>query len=609
MLSYLMQCSHCNHETGYDAECHQHLSYSDSHLLIHELGKACLRTEPIVRLSLNRSFSFYASTRYHDAITSMIPTSLIISNDIIERMEMKRQLTDLLNKHGLNESIRIIMQAYVSNKRPDLTITWLNDADIESNDAIAIDFKQISIGEIYETMLALNDKHHKKDNGIYYTPDDVAEFMADKMLALFPFDDMNSVLIEPCVGTGNLLMPFIDNMPSNVNKWDFITNRLIINDLDENAVLITKTMLAVKYAPEGITADDGFMRACSRDFLIMNIPDDAYVIMNPPYGRTDNENYSHYETYNIHDLYALFMEHAVKHAKTTVSVTPQSFLGSLKYDSLRRVIASHANMNAYAFDNVPQSLFNGRKHGVFNTNTSNSVRACIEIMDTRNGNNTIRCTPMIRWQSNERNALFTAAGKFMNNAFIQSYERNQPFRKIPAGLEHMVESLDSCEQLSSLYEDGEYTIHVPSTPRYATTATVMNINRSSMIDLKFDDDNDMMLAYAIMNSSIAYMWWRMIDGGITITNKQIAITPIPALTDKQKCKLFNHVRSMIANEHNHLTIKLNAGKNNENVKWNQNEILELNKLLLPAATEHELNAMDACHSPSLKTQMNILPND
>lgn len=78
----------------------------------------------------------------------MIPTSLIISNDIIERMEMKRQLTDLLNKHGLNESIRIIMQAYVSNKRPDLTITWLNDADIESNDAIAIDFKQISIGEI-----------------------------------------------------------------------------------------------------------------------------------------------------------------------------------------------------------------------------------------------------------------------------------------------------------------------------------------------------------------------------------------------------------------------------------------------------------------------------
>lgn len=521
-------------------------------------------------------------------------------------MGMKQQLTDLLDKHGLNESIRIIMQAYASNKRPDLTIIWLNDADIESNGSINIDFNMISISEIYETMLALNDKKHKKDNGIYYTPDDAAEFMADKMRALFPFENRNAILMEPCVGTGNLLMTFIDGMSSNADKWDFITNRLIINDLDENAVLITKTILAVKYAPENMTVNDGFMNSCSQDFLLMKIPDDAHIIMNPPYGRTENNDYSHYEAYNIHDLYALFMEHAVKHAKAIVSVTPQSFLGSLKYDSLRRVISSHANMDAYAFDNVPQPLFNGRKHGVFNTNTSNSVRACIAVMDTRNGNNTIRCTPMIRWQSDERNALFDAANKFMNNAFMQSYERNKPLRKIPAGLEHMVESLDSCEQLSSLYEDGEYTIHVPSTPRYATTATVMNINRSSMIDLKFDDENDMMLAYAIMNSSIAYMWWRMIDGGITITNKQVAITPIPALTDNQKQELFNHVRSMIANEHDHLTIKLNAGKNNENVKWNRNEIRELNKLLLPDATEHELNAMDACHSPSLKTQMNIL---
>lgn len=98
------------------------------------------------------------------------------------------------------------------------------------------------------------------------------------------------------------------------------------------------------------------------------------------------------------------LEHAVKHAKTIVSVTPQSFLGSLKYDSLRRVISSHANMDAYAFDNVPQPLFNGRKHGVFNTNTSNSVRACIAVMDTRNGNNIIRCTPM-RYDGNRMNAM------------------------------------------------------------------------------------------------------------------------------------------------------------------------------------------------------------
>lgn len=108
---------------------------------------------------------------------------------------MKQQLTDLLDKHGLNESIRIIMQEYARIERPDLTITWLNDADIESNGSINIDFNMISISEIYETMLALNDKKHKKNNGIYYTPDDAAEFMADKMRALFPFENRNAILI------------------------------------------------------------------------------------------------------------------------------------------------------------------------------------------------------------------------------------------------------------------------------------------------------------------------------------------------------------------------------------------------------------------------------
>ena len=61
------------------------------------------------------------------------------------------------------------------------------------------------------------------------------------------------------------------------------------------------------------------------------------------------------------------MEHAVKHAKTIVSVTPQSFLGSLKYDSLRRVISSHANMDAYAFDNV-------RNHYSMEGNMACSIR-------------------------------------------------------------------------------------------------------------------------------------------------------------------------------------------------------------------------------------------
>ena len=50
------------------------------------------------------------------------------------------------------------------------------------------------------------------------------------------------------------------------------------------------------------------------------------------------------------------------------------------------------NGEIYSFDNVPGNIFCGRKHGIFNTNTSNSVRAAITVVrkDNSNGLNLVK---------------------------------------------------------------------------------------------------------------------------------------------------------------------------------------------------------------------------
>src|SRR5690606_10473578 len=50
---------------------------------------------------------------------------------------------------------------------------------------------------------------------------------------------------------------------------------------------------------------------------------------------------------------------------------------------------------------VPGTLFNGKKHGIFNTNTANGVRASITNIK-RNGHNGFRLTHLIRFKTDQR---------------------------------------------------------------------------------------------------------------------------------------------------------------------------------------------------------------
>ena len=89
----------------------------------------------------------------------------------------------------------------------------------------------LSVGEIsvlYEYSLAYMDRDKRKQEGQYFTPDDVAQVMAKKTLT-FP---KNKIWIDPCSGVGNLSFWLIKYQE---NPENFLKNNLYLIDRDKLA--------------------------------------------------------------------------------------------------------------------------------------------------------------------------------------------------------------------------------------------------------------------------------------------------------------------------------------------------------------------------------------
>ena len=78
------------------------------------------------------------------------------------------------------------------------------------------------------------------------------------------------------------------------------------------------------------------------------------------------------------------MEKIFTQSRSAVVITPFSFISGKKFYSLRKEMCDIGNGFIVSFDNVPGNIFCGRKQGIFNTNTANSVRAAITVFNKSN---------------------------------------------------------------------------------------------------------------------------------------------------------------------------------------------------------------------------------
>lgn len=424
------------------------------------------------------------------------------------------------------------------------------------------------IGQLYEAELAKIDKVQKKHSGQYYTPNDVACLMSKWLSRL---DGRN--ICDVACGTGNLIMAYLDYIGREQAIELLQNDRLYLYDTDGAALGICKAAIMLKYGEDA----GGGCHIIHADFLnsSVHLPNDCKVIANPPYCAISNVGNDWDDTEVLHEtreLYALFMEKIIKQSVSSVIITPYSFISSPKFYALRKVMSTHGGA-IFAFDNIPGNIFCGKKHGVFNTNMMNSVRSAITV--TSGGDEAgYRVTPLIRFKRSEREALLKCdvlEGFLGSNRQVITGE-NTRFVKCFKILETVY---DKWFMVSSGHTLGEsvrnaakYALYMPNTCRYFTAASVTPLHRGGQIALYFDDEVARDYAYCMLNSSFAYWWWRLFDGGITYTRGLLLNMPsiLSAASDDDKAFFHAMQEEMTVKARGFIVTKSNVGVQ-ENIKF------------------------------------------
>lgn len=491
--------------------------------------------------------------------------------------------------HGLNlqledidlESYRSILNEYGLEKTWEWILKELKKYNLQKlNNTF---FKFDDIGELYEIALAQTNKIKKKEMGKYYTPTDVSRVMASLLL-----ENEIEVLVDVACGTGNLIIEVI-KMINETKKFDIIEfikkGNLYLYDIDRLALNIC--VAKIELLLEEQLAE--YINLIDSDFLDKNIelPENSSVITNPPYSLIKKFKRSWKKTDVLKqskDLYAAFMDKILDYCKHAVIVSPQSFLVSIKFSSLRKKLGSNFTGEIYSFDNVPGTLFNGRKHGIFNTNNANGVRASISSIRRENDTG-FRLTHLIRFKSDQRKDVINF--EFLKSKLGTKKQDLVEPKKTLKELESFVEDILNSNPLKigDLLEDdpekqdNRFKINVSTSARYFTVASKKDLNRSGVYEVYAKDEDMFKLIYGLISSSYVYMWWRFFDGGILFTKRWLLKTPVSKEVIEKAHLIFNVVDDMIKNEEKHLTYKKNAGKLQESVKFPIKYRQKLNKIL------------------------------
>lgn len=489
-----------------------------------------------------------------------------------------------IDKKGLKETWHSILSKTLDNDF---------DSDIFSLD---------NYGELYEIGLAHENKISKKKQGKYYTPRDVALLMAGWLKDL----DAQNVCDVGC-GVGNLTLAYLDLIGKEKTRDLIFAGKLYLYDMDEIALEICKYTIAIKFGKDLLNKIN--IEVC--DFLNkkVELPKNSKVISNPPYYKISDYGKYWNKTKVMMDskeLYSCFMEKIIKESDKAVIITPYSFIGGGKFYSLRKVMNKY-NGFVISFDNVPGNIFNGRKYGIFNSNKGNSVRAAITVVENREGVKGFRFSPLLRFKTDERSKMLNR--KYLENQVNDRYQevnsKKRAYYKCHNELINVFDrwiDISDKKMISMISSKEGYEIYVPTTCRYFTVGSKRKLNRVGIRIVHVLKKEEYNYIYCMLNSTFAYWYWRLYDGGINCPLTIINSIPVffNKLTAAQKKEIDIIAEEMQKNEEKYLTYKMNAGKEQENIKFPIEYRNRINTIFFHAlGITDDVSIFNIIHSSSL----------
>jgi hypothetical protein len=183
-------------------------------------------------------------------------------------------------------------------------------------------------------------------------------------------------------------------------------------------------------------------------------------------------------------------------------------------------------------------------------------------------------TSLLRWRTHEREEFFSELDNFLSKPKMTT----EYFPKVNSnliGLYNKVSRLDSLDSILS-YHETQYALYIPSAPRYFISALKKPVSRTSLKILYFKNASDLNKAYLLINSSFMYWWWRVRDGGMTLSME--TLNSLHLLNFDLDKRL---IKELTKSESSNMVYKLNAGAVQENVKHDSSLIMEINDLVAP----------------------------
>lgn len=371
-----------------------------------------------------------------------------------------------------------------------------------------------------------NDKI-KKENGVFYTPQDISEFMSYKSKI---FDD-NGIWLDPCCGLGILSITLASIQDDPI---DFILNRLIINDKDKQQLDIALNNFKEKF---GVVP-----KSFNEDFLEFDFVCD-YIIMNPPYFK-----------YKDSDIYAYFLEKACNITYGFISINPISFTNGSKFQKIRKLLLNFSSITLYHFDSIPGHIFDDA-----------DVR--VSIIISHNNSVERKTTTQIRWQSKKRKEMILNLDNNLDDAI---FTENIFYKTSPKTTQLIHNNTLS----NYIVNKSNFPIYVTNSPRYYITASSKKLDRTGQIELFIKDLDSYNKALILLNSSYLYWWWRTSDSSMSLTKK--TLTSLPWIDFEYDMSIISEI---LESEKENQVYKKNAGKLQENIKHTKKLVGKLNSLL------------------------------
>ena len=249
----------------------------------------------------------------------------------------KKEIEVCFNDNLLAKFQSYTLENYIDDiEKSGLSYTWTYICEFALNYGENKDFLNIkNFGEMYEIGLAIQNKIQKKNNGQYYTPEDVAGIMSE----WFNSVDGKNICDVAC-GTGKLILTYLEIIGSGRARKLIQDGNLYLYDMDETALNICKTAILLKYGKD--LSDK--VHCLIGDFLSSKIklPENCKVISNPPYAAIQQVGLDWKNTQVLNDsreLYSCFMEKIVQNCTSAVLITPYSFISGNKFYSLRTILS------------------------------------------------------------------------------------------------------------------------------------------------------------------------------------------------------------------------------------------------------------------------------